>query len=197
LGGAGAASRRGEALGAPRVCLPEGWGTDADAARRPRGHGPAALTLPRPPQGAAARGTALGREGRLPCKASGAACLSGPRPPCLDAVEAGVGRTALGAMPSETRGGRRRPRLAAQRSRVQGAARAPRGVGEAAHAPRLGAPGAARLPASSGLRRQGADGPQGPLTSAWARPRVTRGKDGLPDRTVWRVRKRTGRPAPS
>jgi hypothetical protein len=60
-----------------------------------------------------------------------------------------------------------------------------------ASAPCLVATVAARLPASSGERRQVADGTKGPIESEWARQRVTRCTEGLPERTVWRVSKRT------
>jgi SRSO17 transposase len=50
---------------------------------------------------------------------------------------------------------------------------------------------AARLPASSWYRRQVAEGTKGPIEYAFARQRVTLCKDGLPDRTVWLVLKRT------
>jgi hypothetical protein len=49
---------------------------------------------------------------------------------------------------------------------------------------------AARLPASHWYRRQVAEGTQGPIVYAFARQRVTLGKDGLPERTVWLVLKR-------
>jgi hypothetical protein len=49
---------------------------------------------------------------------------------------------------------------------------------------------AARLPASSWYRRPVSEGPKGPIVSAFARKRVTRCKDGLPERTVWLVLKR-------
>jgi len=58
-------------------------------------------------------------------------------------------------------------------------------------APRLVATVAASLPASSWYRRQVSEGTKGPITYAFARQRVTLCKDGLPDRTVWLVLKRT------
>jgi hypothetical protein len=50
---------------------------------------------------------------------------------------------------------------------------------------------AARLPASSWYRRTVAEGTKGPIAYDCARPRVTLGQDGLPDRTVWLLIKRT------
>jgi SRSO17 transposase len=50
---------------------------------------------------------------------------------------------------------------------------------------------AARLPASQWYRRTVSEGTKGPLAYVFARQRVTLCKEGLPDRTVWLVIKRT------
>jgi hypothetical protein len=50
---------------------------------------------------------------------------------------------------------------------------------------------AAGLPASSWYRRPVSEGTKGPLVSECARQRITLGKDGLPERTVWLVLKRS------
>jgi len=51
---------------------------------------------------------------------------------------------------------------------------------------------AASLPASHWYQRTVSEGTKGPITYAFARQRVTLCKEGLPDRTVWLVIKRTG-----
>jgi hypothetical protein len=50
---------------------------------------------------------------------------------------------------------------------------------------------AARLPASSWYRRTVSEGTEGAIAYAFARQRVTLCKEGLPERTVWLVLKRT------
>ena len=50
---------------------------------------------------------------------------------------------------------------------------------------------AARLPTSRWFRRQVSEGTKGPIVYEFARQRVTLCKDGLPERTVWPVIKRT------
>ena len=50
---------------------------------------------------------------------------------------------------------------------------------------------ATSLPASRWYRRKVSEGTKGPIAYAFARQRVTLGKEGLPDRTVWLVIKRT------
>jgi hypothetical protein len=50
---------------------------------------------------------------------------------------------------------------------------------------------AASLPASSWYRRTVSEGTKGPIIYELARQRLTLCKDGLPERTVWLVLKRT------
>jgi len=54
-------------------------------------------------------------------------------------------------------------------------------------APRSGAAGAASLARASWDQRTVSEGPKGPMTSAFARQRVTLGTAGLPERPVWLV----------
>jgi hypothetical protein len=56
---------------------------------------------------------------------------------------------------------------------------------------------AARLPASRWYRRPVSEGTKGPIVYAFARQRVTLCKEGLPERTVWLVIKRTVGATPS
>jgi SRSO17 transposase len=55
---------------------------------------------------------------------------------------------------------------------------------------------AASLPASRWYQRTVSEGTKGPIVYAFARQRVTLCKEGLPDRTVWLVIKRTVGPHP-
>jgi SRSO17 transposase len=134
---------------------------------------------------------AIVHEGLLPFTDLVADCLYGHRPDFLDAVDPCVGVTALLALPSETRCWRQRPQTTEQSYRYKGAARSKRVVVAPDSLPITVATVAGRLPASHWYRRQGSEGTTGPIASALARQRVTLGKDGLPDRTVWLVIKRT------
>ena len=69
--------------------------------------------------------------------------------------------------------------------------RAKRVVVASDHAPCTVAALAASLPASRWDRRQVSEGTKGPIGYAFARQRVTLCKEGLPERTVWLVIKRT------
>jgi len=193
---AGDASRHGYALVAKRLFLPEVWWTDAYAARRTRCNVPDELTFQSKPQLAAAMLEAMAHEGLLPFKYIVADCLYGNSPTFLDAVDACVGRTALVAVPSETRCWLQRPRTADKHYKYKGEARAKRVV-EPDSAPRMVATVAASLPASSWYRRKVSEGTKGPIVYEFARQRVTLCKEGLPDRTVWLVIKRTVGAEPS
>jgi SRSO17 transposase len=188
---AGYASRHGYALVDKRLFLPEVWFTEAYAARRARGQVPPEGTFQRQPQLAATMLQALVRGGLLPFKYVVADCLYGQSPDCLDAVDACVGVTTFVAIPADTRCWLQRPRTAEKRYRYKGEACAKRIVVESDSAPSTGAAVAARLPATSWYRRKVSEGTKGPIEYAFARQRVTLCKEGLPERTVWLVIKRT------
>jgi len=69
--------------------------------------------------------------------------------------------------------------------------RAKRVVVAVDHAPCTVATLAVNLPASRWYRRKVSEGTKGPIEYAFARQRVTLCKEGLPERTVWLVIKRT------
>jgi SRSO17 transposase len=194
---AGYASRKGYALVDKRLFLPEAWFTDAYAARRTKGQVPPELTWQSKPQLAAAMLQAIVHEGLLPFKYLVADGLYGNSADFLNAMEACVGVTALLAIPSETRCWLQRPQTTEKSYRYKGEDRAKRVVLDPDSAPNTVATVAASLPASSWYRRKVSEGTKGPIAYEFARQRVTLWKDGLPDRTVWLVIKRTVGAAPS
>jgi SRSO17 transposase len=187
---AGYASRQGYALVDKRLFLPEAWWTDAYAARRVRCQVPTEVTFQSKPQLAAAMLQAIAHEGLLPFKYVVADCLYGNSPAFLDAVDACVGITTFVAIPSETRCWLQRPCTKGKSSTYKGAVCSKRVVAEAT-TPGTVAAVAASLPASHWYRRTVSEGTKGPIVYAFARQRVTLCKQGLPDRTVWLVIKRT------
>jgi len=188
---AGYASRYGYALVEKRLFLPEQWFQDAYAARRRKCHLPEEVTFHSKPQLAAAMLQAIAHEGLLPFKYIVADCLYGNSPDFLDAVDACVGVTALVAIPSETRCWLQPPRTEDKTYTYKGEVRSKRVLVGSDTSPCTVAAVAASLPASRWYRRQVAEGTKGPIAYAFARQRVTLCKDGLPERTVWLVIKRT------
>jgi SRSO17 transposase len=185
------ASRQGYALVDKRLFLPEDWFTDTHAARRAACKVPKALTFQTKPQLAAAMLQAMAHEGLLPFKYLVADCLYGNSPDFLEAIDACVGVTALVAIPSETRCWFQRPQTAEHTYRYKGEARAKRVVVDTVPDACTVAAVAAHLPASRWYRRTVSEGTKGPIEYAFARQRVTLCKEGLPERSVWLVIKRT------
>jgi hypothetical protein len=107
------------------------------------------------------------------------------------------GATAFVAIASETRCWPQRPATQEQGYRDQGAERAKRHRRPTASAPPSVAALAATLPAWQWYRRTVSEGTTGPMAYDCARHRVILWKDGLPERTVWLVIKRTRGPEPT
>src|SRR5712692_1329156 len=188
---AGYASRHGSTLVDKRLFMPAPWLTEDSKDRRDTCNVPTDVTLHTKPPLAVERVQAIRRENRLPFTSMVAACLSGQSPDCLDALEACVGVTALVSMPAETRCWLQRPLSTGKTSTDTGEVRAKRVVAPAPQAPVTVVALAQRLASSCGDRRTVSEGPTGPSAYECARTRVTRGKDGLPDRTGWLVSQRT------
>ena len=112
-------------------------------------------------------------------------------------VDACVGVTTFVAIPADTRCWLQAPRTAEQVYRYKGAVRTKQAVVSPDTAPCTVAALAARLPASRWYRRRVSEGTKGPIVYAFARQRVTLCRDGLPDRPVWLVIKRTMGPEPT
>jgi SRSO17 transposase len=188
---AGYASRYGYALVDKRLFLPEVWFTEAYAARRARCQVPAEVTFQSKPQLAATMLQAIAQEGLLPFKYVVADCLYGQSPDFLDAVDACVGVTTFVAIPADTRCWLQRPRTEDKTYIYKGDVRSKRVVVTPHNAPSSVAAVAASLPMSSWYQRTVSEGTKGPIAYAFARQRVTLCKDGLPERPVWLVIKRT------
>ena len=188
---AGYASRHGYALVDKRLFLPELWLTEAYATRRAKCHIPTEVTLQSKPQLAATMLQAIVRGGLLPFKYVVADCLYGQSPDFLDAVDACVGVTTFVAIPADTRCWLQRPQTEDKRYIYKGDVRSKRVVVASHNAPSSVAAVAASIPASSWYQRTVSEGTKGPIAYAFARQRVTLCKDGLPERTVWLVIKRT------
>jgi SRSO17 transposase len=134
---------------------------------------------------------AIAQEALLPFKYVVADCLYGQSPDFLDAVDACVGITTFVAIPGDTRCWLQRPRTAERPYRYKGEERSKRVVVAPAHEAYTVATLATQLPASRWYQRTVSEGTKGPIAYAFARQRVTLCKDGLPERTVWLVIKRT------
>jgi SRSO17 transposase len=194
---AGYASRQGYALVDKRLFLPAGWFTEVYAARRAKCQVPPEVTFQSKPQLAATMLRSIARAGLLPFKYVVADCLYGNSPDFLDAVDACVGITTFMAIPADTRCWLQRPRTEDRTYIYKGDVHSKRVVVAPRSAPSAVAAVAASLPASSWYQRTVSEGTKGPIVYAFARQRVTLCKEGLPERPVWLVIKRTLGPEPA
>src|SRR5499426_3623013 len=194
---AGYASRQGYALVDKRLFLPEGWLTEAYAARRATCQVPPEVTFQSKPQWAATMLRSIAREGLLPFKYVVADCLYGNSPDFLEAVDACVGITTFVAIPADTRCWLQRPRTEEQPYRYKGEERTKRVVVAPVQDACTVATLATQVPTARWYQRTVSEGTKGPSGYAFARQRVTLCKEGLPERPVWLVIKRTLGPEPT
>jgi len=193
---AGYASRHGSALVDKRLFMPEKWFGEDYAPRRAKCIVPEEVPFHTKPQLAAAMLQPIAQEGLLPFKYVVADCLYGNSPDFLDALDTCVGVTAFVAIPAETRCWLQRPPTEDKPYTYKGETRTKRVVASA-NAPGSVAALAASLPASRWYRRQVSEGTKGPIVYTFARQRVTLCKEGLPERAVWLVMKRSLGVAPT
>jgi SRSO17 transposase len=193
---AGYASRQGYVLVDQRLFLPEVWFGPLYAARRVKCQVPDELQLQTKPQLAAAMLQGIRPEGLLPFRYIVADSVYGNSPDFVAALDACVGTTALVAISSETRCWLQRPATQEQTYQYKGEERAKRHLLATALPPQSVAALATTLPAWQWYRRTVSEGTKGPMEYDLARHRVILCKDGLPDRPVWLVIKRTRGPEP-
>ena len=191
------ASRHGYALVDKQLFMPEAWFGEDFAERRAKCKVPEDLSFQTKPQLAVKMLRAIRSEGRLLFKYIVADCLYGNSPDFLDAIDADVGVTALVSVPSDTRCWLQRPQVTEKSYQYKGEKRAKRVLAPDTQPPLTIAALAQQLVPSSWYRRTVSEGTKGPIEYEFNRKRVTLCKDGLPDRTVWLVIKRTLGAAPT
>lgn len=185
------ASRHGYAFVDKRLFLPEGWFTDAYATRRTKCQVPPEVTFQTKPQLAVDMLRALRDEGLLPFKYVVADCLYGNSPEFLEAVARYIDLVYLVAIPADTRGWLQGPVMETKQYRYRGAVRTKRQVAAKDSAPPSVEAIAKRIPGCCWYRRTVSEGTKGPIAYECTKRRMTLCRDGLPDRAVWLVLKRT------
>jgi SRSO17 transposase len=194
---AASASRHGYALVDKRLFLPAPWFSSEYAPRRAKGQVPQALVFQPKPQLAGAMVRALSQEGILPFKYIVADGLYGNSPDVLEAVEACRGLTYMVAIPSDTRCWLQGPVMPAKHSRYKGEARTTRTVAPNDRAPPTVEAIATTRHDTFWYRRTVSEGTKGPIAYEFTKRQVTRCRDGLPDRAVWLIIKRSCGAQPS
>jgi SRSO17 transposase len=191
------ASPHGYALVDQRLFLPEPWFTEAYKERRTKCQVPENLAFRTKPQLAGAMVRALFQEGVLPFRYVVADCLYGNSADFLAAVEACWGVAYLVAIPADTRCWLHRPVMETHAYRYRGKARTKRVVTPKDSHPLTVEMIAKRLPETCWYRRTVSEGTKGPITYEFTKRQVTLCHEGMPDRAVWLVLKRTAGAEPS
>jgi SRSO17 transposase len=130
-------------------------------------------------------------EAILPCKYVVADCLSGNSAAFLDAVERDVDLVYVVAIPADTRAWLQGPVMETKPYRYGGEVRTKRQVVAKDRTPPSVAATAHSLPDACWYRRTVSEGTTGPIEYALTKRRVTLCREGLPERNVWLVMKRT------
>jgi SRSO17 transposase len=185
------ASRHGYALVDKRLFIPEAWFGENYSERRVKCDVPDEVAFQSKPQLAVEMLRIIRSEGRLPFKYVVADCLYGNSPTFLDALDACVGVTALVSIPAESRCWLQRPATLEKTYTYKGEVRTKRVLAPSAKVALTVEALAQSLSPHVWYRRKVSEGSKGPIEYEFARKRVTLCKEGLPDRTVWLVMKRS------
>jgi SRSO17 transposase len=185
------ASRQGYALLDKRLFLPEVWFTDAYASRRPTCKVPEESAFQSKPQLAADLLRTLHAEGVLPFKCVVADCLYGNSPTFLEAIERYGELIYFVAIPADTRGWLQGPVLETKQYRYKGAVHTKRQVVAKNSDPPSVEAIAQGIHDCFWYRRTVSEGAQGPIVYEFTKRQITLCRNGLPDRVVWLVIKRS------
>jgi len=185
------ASAKGYALVDKQLFLPESWFDDDHAERRAKCHVPQGMTFHSKPELAAVMLRAIHHEGQLPFRYIVADSVYGNSPVFLDAMEACIGRVYMVGVSSETRCWLKRPQTELHAYRYGGEDHRQEVLASSSPPPKSVAEWAQSLRPHAWYRRTVSEGSKGPIEYEFARKRVSLCKEGLPDRTVWLVIKRS------
>ena len=190
------ASSKGYALVDQRLFLPEAWFDDDHAERRVKCRVPKEAAFQSKPELAAQMVLAIRTQGVLPFRYIGADSVYGNSPVFLDALDACVGAIYLVGISSEMRCWLQHPVTQEHSYLYRGEVHTRRILAPGSEPPMSVAQWAYSLHPHRWYRRTVSEGSKGPIVYEFARRRVTLGRDGLPDRTVWLVVKRSLSAAP-
>jgi SRSO17 transposase len=174
-----------------RLFLPEGWFTEAYAARRTKCQVPEGLTFRTTPQLAVEIWRDMYQEDLLSFKYMVADGLSGNSPAFIEAAEPCGGKIYFVSMPSETRCWVQGPVTQSKRDTSKGEARTKRVVRQTEKAPIAVAGVAKSIHDWFWYRRKVAEGTKGPIAYEFTKRQVMWCQESLPYKTVWLVMKRT------
>jgi SRSO17 transposase len=187
------ASEHGYALVDKRLFIPEIWFTDDYLERRKKCKLPESAAFKTKPQLAAEMLNALVKESILPFKYVLADSVYGVSPDFISAVEALPDKTYLVSVPKDTRCWLKRPMTITKTYQWGGKTRTKTLLADTDSAPRKVEELAKNINDYFWYRRQVSEGTKGPIVYEFARRQVILSADGLPQKPVWLlIRRSTG-----
>lgn len=190
------ASPQGYALIDKRLFIPEKWFTKDYAAKREKCALPENIKFKTKPQLAVEMFTAIRDEGILPFKYIATDSLYGSSPEFINAVDRLPGITYFVSMASDTRCWLKRPVVREKTYKYKGTVKTRRILEDTSKTPIAFIDLAKSINDFFWYRRKVSEGTKGPIMYEFTKRRVVLSKDGLPEKEVWLVIKRTLGPKP-
>jgi len=184
-------SEHGYALVDKRLFIPENWFTDAYFERRQKCKLPEDTAYKTKPQLAAEMLNAIVKEKVLPFKYVLADSIYGVSPDFIGAVEALPGKTYLVSVPKDTRCWLKQPMTITKTYRWGGKTRTKTLLADPDSAPLAVEELAQNINDYFWYRRQVSEGTKGPIVYEFTRRQVILSADGLPQKTVWLLIRRS------
>ena len=185
------ATRHGYCLLGSRLFIPEKWFVEGYAKRRTKNQFPAEVSFKTKPQMASEMLQELVAGGIIPFRYVVADAIYGGSPEFLDAVEKIPGVTYMVSRQSDTLCWPQEPDTIEKTYRYGGEKRTRRVLAEAEKKPVSFEKIARGTNEYFWYRRTISEGMKGPITYEFMKRRVVLAKDGMPDRAVWLIVRRT------
>jgi len=193
---AGYASPKGYSLVDKRIFIPEKWFTDEYEKKRQKCRVPESLAFKTKPQLAVEMLQGIAGENVLPFKYVLADSLYGTSPEFIDAVEEYAGITYFVSIASDTQCWLKMPVLIEKEYKYKGENRTKRILEKTEKKPIKVRDLAKNINDYFWYKRKVSEGTKGPIEYEFTKRQVILAKNGLPDKNVWLVIKRTIGPDP-
>jgi len=181
----------GYALLAKRLFIPQKWFSDDYKLRRKKCKLPENAEFKTKPQLAVEMFNNIVEEGIIPFKYVLADSLYGTSPEFIEAVESCVGTTYFVQVPEDTRCWLKRPITREKQYRYKGAIRSRTVLEKTAKKPMTVSTLATNINDYFWYRRKVSEGTKGPIEYEFTKRRITLSNNGLPQKTVWLIIRRT------
>jgi SRSO17 transposase len=188
---AGYASRYGYCLLGNRLFIPEKWFSEDFDHRRKKCNFPQDLQFKTKPQLAVELLQEISRQNTVPFRYVAADSIYGNSPEFINAVEDIVGATYMVSMPGSVLCWMKRPVIEDKQHRYKGRLRSKKVLKTPDHKPMSFEAHAKSINKYFWYRRKVSEGTKGPIEYEFTKKRIVLAKDGLPEKEVWLLIRRT------